>query len=108
MLVWHHHHHQAQGWRGDATTPGDVHVGCRCVVDVKPRVLSAEEYNMLSNFAELSVRQLEKDHLLQLQRLVRTLIQACSQLPASGRPCRPGHEASCMHGPQRCMRASRS
>lgn len=57
---------------------------CRCVVDMKPRTLSAEEFNVLSNFAELAVRQLEKDHLLQLQRLVR--LPACScQLP--GKMC---------------------
>ena len=39
-------------------------------MDVKPRSLSAEQLNVLSNFAELAVRQLEKDHLLELQRLV--------------------------------------
>ena len=44
--------------------------GSLCVVDMKPRALSVEQLNEVSNFAELAVRQLEKDHVLEMQRLV--------------------------------------
>ena len=39
--------------------------------DVKAQKLVADQLNVLSNLAELVVRQLEKDHLLKLQKLVR-------------------------------------
>ena len=45
---------------------------CRCVLGANPRKLSPQDANTLTNLAELVVRQLEKDHLLELQRLVRT------------------------------------
>ena len=44
---------------------------CRCVLGDTPRRLDEHDANVLVNLAELVVRQLEKDHLLQLQRLVR-------------------------------------
>ena len=43
---------------------------CRCLVDLVPRKLAADQLNVLTNMAELVVRQLEKDHILKLQRLV--------------------------------------
>ena len=43
---------------------------CRCVLDVKPRTMAAGQLNVLANLAELVVRQLEKDHILKLQKLV--------------------------------------
>ena len=46
-------------------------------MDFKPRKLSAEQFNVLTNFAELAVRQLEKDHLLQIQKLVRLSLADC-------------------------------
>ena len=54
---------------------------CRCVVDTKPRALSAEQLNVLSNFAELAVRQLEKDHVLEMQRLVRPSLTCIPPVP---------------------------
>ena len=43
---------------------------CRCVLGDTPRALAPEDANTMTNLAELAVRQLEKDHLLELQRLV--------------------------------------
>ena len=42
----------------------------RCVLGDTPRALAPEDANTMTNLAELAVRQLEKDHLLELQRLV--------------------------------------
>ena len=40
------------------------------MLGTSPRKLSPQDANTLANLAELVVRQLEKDHLLDLQRLV--------------------------------------
>ena len=40
------------------------------MLDVKPRTMAAGQLNVLINLAELVVRQLEKDHILKLQKLV--------------------------------------
>ncbi|PSC70592.1 kinase [Micractinium conductrix] len=47
--------------------------GTLCVIDTKPhREFAAEQYNMLIQFAELCVREIEKDKLTTLQKLVQT------------------------------------
>ena len=40
----------------------------RCVVDLKPRQLDTEQLALLCNFAEMAVREMEKDKLTGLQR----------------------------------------
>lgn len=42
----------------------------RCCLDVEPRQLAAADCCVLTNIAELVVRQLEKDHMLHLKRQV--------------------------------------
>lgn len=37
---------------------------CRCMLDVAPRVLTVQEVNMLCNFAELAVRELERKQVV--------------------------------------------
>ena len=46
-------------------------MGCRCCVDFTPRKVSAGDMPILTNMAEMVVRELEKDKRLQLQKLVR-------------------------------------
>ena len=41
---------------------------CRCVVDQKPRSLDTEQLTLLCNFAEMAVREMEKDKMCTLQR----------------------------------------
>ena len=41
---------------------------CRCVIDTKPRTLDTEQMALLCNFAEMAVREMEKDKLCSLQR----------------------------------------
>ena len=43
----------------------------RCVVDNVPHTVAAGDVPILTNLAEMVVRELEKDKLLQLQKLVR-------------------------------------
>ena len=40
----------------------------RCVIDTKPRTLDTEQMTLLCNFAEMAVREMEKDKLRSLQR----------------------------------------
>lgn len=40
----------------------------RCVIDTKPRSLDTEQMALLCNFAEMAVREMEKDKLCSLQR----------------------------------------
>lgn len=42
------------------------------MLDVAPRVLSVQDVNMLCNFAELAVRELER------QRVVCSVVECCS------------------------------
>lgn len=52
-------------------TPTSIDVSllvCRCVVDLKPRQLDTEQLALLCNFAEMAVREMEKDKLSGLQR----------------------------------------
>lgn len=47
--------------------------GTLCVIDTKPHhEFAAEQYNMLIQFAELCVREIEKDKLTTLQRMVQS------------------------------------
>ena len=41
---------------------------CRCVIDTKPRTMDTEQLALLCNFAEMAVREMEKDKLCSLQR----------------------------------------
>ena len=36
--------------------------GGRCLLDTAPRKMTAEQYNVLNNFAELAIRRLEDKH----------------------------------------------
>lgn len=56
---------------------------CRCIIDTKPRKLQAEQYKVLTNFAEMAVRQLEKDHHLDLQRQVASYTRHLSSHEAA-------------------------
>lgn len=40
-------------------------------MDMQPRKVTAEQMLMLANFAEMAVRYIEKDHYLQMQKMVR-------------------------------------
>lgn len=52
----------------------EVYFVCRCLIDLKPHYdFTAEMLQVLSNFAEMAVRHIEKDHYLQMQKLVRLL-----------------------------------
>ena len=42
----------------------------RCVVDQAPRQVHSQDLMVLVNMAEMVVRHLERDHLLDLQKLV--------------------------------------
>ena len=37
---------------------------CRCCLDAQPRTLTVQDVNMLCNFAELVVREVEKKHVV--------------------------------------------
>ena len=52
---------------------------------VEPKTMAADQLNVLTNLAELVVRQLEKDHILKLQKLVGLL--ACSDADAVKSGC---------------------
>ncbi len=41
---------------------------CRCVIDRRPRTLDTEQLALLCNFAEMAVREMEKDKLCTLKR----------------------------------------
>ena len=43
------------------------HVCCRCICDLQPHVMDAEGCQMLNNFAELVVRELERDQVYHQQ-----------------------------------------
>lgn len=45
---------------------------CSCVLDTQPRKLDVEQLNVMSNFAELAVRHIEKDKRLHKQKQVCT------------------------------------
>lgn len=42
-------------------TSNGMRLGSLCVIDVKPRKLDAEQLMVLANFAEVVVREIEKD-----------------------------------------------
>ena len=42
-------------------TSNGMRLGSLCVIDVKPRNLDAEQLMVLANFAEVVVREIEKD-----------------------------------------------
>lgn len=42
---------------------------CRCIIDDKPRQFDANSCNMLANMAEMVLREIEKDKMLEEQRL---------------------------------------
>ena len=43
------------------------HVCCRCICDLQPHTMDAEGCQMLNNFAELVVRELERDQVYHQQ-----------------------------------------
>lgn len=46
--------------------------GALCIIDIKPRKeFTPEQYNLLAQFAELAVREIEKDKLNLLQKMVQ-------------------------------------
>ncbi len=46
--------------------------GSLCIIDIKPhKEFTPEQYNLLAQFAELAVREIEKDKLAQLQKMVQ-------------------------------------
>lgn len=46
--------------------------GSLCIIDIKPhKDFTAEQYNLLAQFAELAVREIEKDKLELLQKMVK-------------------------------------
>ncbi|GLC39870.1 hypothetical protein PLESTF_000919300 [Pleodorina starrii] len=51
-----------------ATTGGGLRLGSLCIIDNKPRPFDAESCNMLANMAEMVVREIEKDLLLEAQK----------------------------------------
>lgn len=46
----------------------DMRLGSLCIIDTKPRRFDAESCNMLANMAEMVVREIEKEKMLQHQR----------------------------------------
>ena len=40
---------------------------CRCILDLSPRKMTAEQYNLLNNFSELAIRRLEEKHFPDLR-----------------------------------------
>lgn len=42
---------------------------CRCIIDDKPRQFDANSCNMLANMAEMVLREIEKEKMLEEQRL---------------------------------------
>lgn len=61
--------------------------GTLCIIDAVPHSdFTAEQYNMLIQFAELTVREIEKDKLATLQRIVKSHAEGAGLSPsASGR-----------------------
>ena len=47
-----------------AVHPASCCTGCRCIIDKVPRQLSAESCALLCNFAEMVVREIERDKVL--------------------------------------------
>ena len=55
------------------------------MADIKPRSLDAEQLALLCNFAEMVVREMEKDKLLQMERRGSQQVHASTAL---GQTCR--------------------
>ena len=56
-------------------TSNGMRLGSLCVIDVKPRNLDAEQLMVLANFAEVVVREIEKD----IARVRLTLLSLLTQ-----------------------------
>jgi len=52
----------------------------RCIIDDKPREFDANSCNLLANMAEMVLREIEKDQVLQEQRLKQQLQSEQRQL----------------------------
>jgi hypothetical protein len=55
-------------------------VPCRCIIDDKPRHFDANSCNLLANMAEMVLREIEKEAMLQEQRLKQQLQSEQRQL----------------------------
>lgn len=51
-------------------------LGSLCIIDNKPRVFDAESCNMLANMAEMVVREIEKDQMLEQQKIKASMLSA--------------------------------
>lgn len=61
--------------------------GSLCIIDVKPhKDFPSDLYNMLAQFAELTVREIEKDKLALLQKMVKEQRTLPGNLPGTGSP----------------------
>lgn len=68
-------------------TSSGLRLGSLCVIDREPRDLDAEQLNVLCNFAEVVVREIEKDAVrVRAPRLPLRCVVAC-------------FTASCKHAP---------
>lgn len=95
---------------GARSTPTPTHVRQLCVIDTKPHhEFAAEQYNMLIQFAELCVREIEKDKasaapvgsaLLARRRLARRPGAAAPNRPASPAPLLPACWPTLPSGPR--------
>lgn len=75
-------------------TASGLRLGSLCVIDREPRELDAEQLNVLCNFAEVVVREIEKD----AARVRPAVRAACNSLarphaPRAGVPERSGRRA---------------
>ena len=73
-------------WAAPSHSPTRRGAWRRCCVDIHPRKMRAGDLSVLTNLAEMVVRELEKDCRLQLQKLVRSCLpRACAaRLQAAG------------------------
>ena len=61
--------------------------GSLCIIDIKPhKDFTPEQYNLLAQFAELAVREIEKDKLQLLQKMVKSGNTLASLTSISGSP----------------------
>ena len=72
-------------------TSNGMRLGSLCVIDVKPRSLDAEQLMVLANFAEVVVREIEKDIARVRSKLPHSLIEVSCTIT---RRCTP-HIARC-------------
>jgi GAF domain-containing protein len=76
-------------------TASGLRLGSLCVIDCEPRELDAEQLNVLCNFAEVVVREIEKDaaRVRPAARAARRAQLARAPLARAAQACRAGPPA---------------